>query len=70
MTRLCTYDEGYDIYDAAEIGWCAKCKCDPTCPMKKKSNACTWCNDRLGDNTTDFRRRKYRFCPYCGRKLK
>ena len=30
------YDEAYDIYDAEEIGWCAKCKCDKNCLMYKK----------------------------------
>lgn len=34
--KICAYDEGYDIYDAEEIGWCHNCKCDPDCPMKKK----------------------------------
>ena len=36
MAELCSYDEAYDIYDAEEIGWCAKCKCDKNCPMYKK----------------------------------
>lgn len=36
MSRICSYDEGYDIYDAREIGWCAKCRCDPECPMSKQ----------------------------------
>ena len=36
MAKLCSYDEAYDIYDAEEIGWCAKCKCDKNCPMYKK----------------------------------
>ena len=34
--KICSYDEAYDIYDAEEIGFCAKCKCDKTCPMYKK----------------------------------
>ena len=41
MTELCSYDEAYDIYDAEEIGWCAKCKCDKNCPMYKKLHICT-----------------------------
>ena len=36
MSELCSYDEAYNIYDAEEIGWCAKCKCDKNCPMYKK----------------------------------
>ena len=36
MAELCSYDEAYDIYDAEEIGWCAKCKCDKNCPMYNK----------------------------------
>ena len=36
MAELCSYDEAYNIYDAEEIGWCAKCKCDKNCPMYKK----------------------------------
>lgn len=36
MVQMCSYDEAYDIYDAYEIDWCTKCKCDPNCPMKKK----------------------------------
>ena len=36
MAELCSYDEAYDIYDAEEIGWYAKCKCDKNCPMYKK----------------------------------
>lgn len=75
MSRICSYDEGYDIYDASEIGWCAKCQCDPSCPMKKKYNkgkkskGCTWCDGGFGDNTMEFRERGYRHCPYCGREL-
>ncbi len=34
--KICSYDEAYDIYDAEEIGWCVKCKCDKNCPMYKK----------------------------------
>lgn len=33
---ICDYDEGYDRVDAYEIGWCAKCNCNPECPYKKK----------------------------------
>ena len=36
MTKICFYDEAYDIYDASEIGWCYKCNCNKNCPMKKK----------------------------------
>lgn len=36
MVRMCFYDEAYNIYDAYEIGWCARCECDPDCPMKKR----------------------------------
>ena len=35
-SKLCSYDEAYDIYDAYDIGWCEKCDCDPNCPMKKE----------------------------------
>ena len=34
--KICSYDEAYDIYDAEEIGWCTKCKCDKNCLMYKK----------------------------------
>lgn len=37
MDRICDYDEGYDRADAYEIGWCYKCKCNPNCPYKKKT---------------------------------
>lgn len=36
--KICSYDEAYDIFDAYEIGWCYKCKCDKNCPMKNKIN--------------------------------
>ena len=36
MDNICDYDEGYTRWDAYDIGWCAKCKCNPNCPMKKK----------------------------------
>ena len=36
MDRICDYDEGYDRYDAYEIGWCYKCKVNSKCPMKLK----------------------------------
>lgn len=31
--KMCRYDEGYDMQDAYEIGWCYKCINDD-CPMK------------------------------------
>ena len=34
--NICDYDEGYTRWDAYDIGWCMKCKCNPNCPMKKK----------------------------------
>ena len=34
---ICDYDEGYDRFDAYEIGWCYRCKCNPECPMKKRT---------------------------------
>jgi hypothetical protein len=37
MDRICDYDEGYDRVSAYEIGWCYKCKCNPHCPYKKKT---------------------------------
>lgn len=33
---ICAYDEAYSVYDAEEIGWCAKCTCDPSCVMARK----------------------------------
>lgn len=37
MDKICDYDEGYDRVDAYEIGWCYKCKCNPECLYKKKT---------------------------------
>ena len=38
MDRICDYDEGYDRESAYDIGWCYKCKCNPSCLYKKKTN--------------------------------
>lgn len=67
MSKICTYDEGYDIYDAAEIGWCATCTCDPSCPMKRGNKRCPSCSESI---KTEKNQKKIKFCPYCGSKLK
>ena len=35
--RICDYDEGYDRLDAFDIGWCLKCKANPSCPYHKEA---------------------------------
>lgn len=69
MSKICTYDEAYDIYDAQEIGWCATCACDPDCPMsrvKKHTKHCPSCGESI---KVKKNHKEIKFCPYCGSHL-
>lgn len=37
--------------------------------QEERSKGCASCDGGFGDNALEFAKLRYKFCPYCGRKL-